>query len=287
MLVVEEKYFFFLLAMLYAGVSVTGRWLLMQAEKRQRWRSRFGGVIAARWSRIEAQIRGVVSQTSRLLTKIWSSARSASGEIHRCRGHAAVIFALLAFPPLLAFFFSSQSVLDGYPDTKESSDPVVAALLHGEQLVPPPPPPPDVFLSKDLELSGREIGGASREWSLLDSEFRQRLLTVFQLMAGHGYQMVLIEGYRSPERQAQLAQLGPHVTNAGAYQSYHQYGLAADSAFFRNGKIVISERDSWAMEGYRLYGKYAESVGLVWGGKWQMLDLGHVELKKASLQVHH
>jgi peptidoglycan L-alanyl-D-glutamate endopeptidase CwlK len=94
--------------------------------------------------------------------------------------------------------------------------------------------------------------------------------------------MVLLEGYRSPERQQMLANLGTHVTNAKAFQSYHQFGLAADSAFYRDGKLIISERDAWAMEGYRLYGEYAESVGLVWGGRWQMRDLGHVELRRTG-----
>ncbi len=34
------------------------------------------------------------------------------------------------------------------------------------------------------------------------------------------------------------------------------------SAFKRDGKVVISERDPWAMRGYQLYGEVAESVGL-------------------------
>jgi peptidoglycan L-alanyl-D-glutamate endopeptidase CwlK len=36
------------------------------------------------------------------------------------------------------------------------------------------------------------------------------------------------------------------------------------------------------MEGYRLFGEYAESVGLVWGGRWKMMDFGHVELRKSG-----
>jgi peptidoglycan LD-endopeptidase CwlK len=93
---------------------------------------------------------------------------------------------------------------------------------------------------------------------------------------------VLLEGYRSPERQNELAQMGSNVTRTGAWQSYHQYGLAADSAFMRGGKIVISERDPWAMEGYVLYGQVAKRVGLTWGGHWQNADLGHIELRKTS-----
>ena len=58
-----------------------------------------------------------------------------------------------------------------------------------------------------------------------------------------------------PERQNRLAQMGTNVTNAAAFQSYHQFGLAADNAFLRDGKLVISEKDPWAMRGYQLYGR--------------------------------
>jgi peptidoglycan L-alanyl-D-glutamate endopeptidase CwlK len=103
---------------------------------------------------------------------------------------------------------------------------------------------------------------------------------VFKIMKEkHGYEMVLIEGYRSPERQNMLAGFGSSVTNAAAFQSYHQYGLAGDCAFLRNGKLVISEKDPWAMEGYRLYGEVAGSVGLTWGGNWKLMDFGHTEYR--------
>lgn len=36
------------------------------------------------------------------------------------------------------------------------------------------------------------------------------------------------EGYRSPERQAELRRDHPKVTKAGPWQSAHQYGMAAD-----------------------------------------------------------
>lgn len=96
----------------------------------------------------------------------------------------------------------------------------------------------------------------------------------------YGYDMAILEGYRSPERQNALARMGTSVTNATAFQSYHQFGLAADCAFRRDGKLVISEKDPWAMRGYQLYGEVAESLGLHWGGRWKMMDLGHIELRK-------
>ncbi len=161
----------------------------------------------------------------------------------------------------------------------------IAALLAGERLVPPPSLPPEVFTTREVELARPEVKFASRDWALLDPEFAQRLLMVFRIMKEqHGYQMVLLEGYRSPERQAQLASRGSHVTLAGANRSYHQFGLAADSAFMRDGKLVISERDPWAMRGYELYGEVSASLGMTWGGAWRSIkDYGHVELRRPGV----
>ena len=161
----------------------------------------------------------------------------------------------------------------------------VAWLLQGERLSPPAPLPPAVFETAEVEALRPGLMQASRDWTLLDDDFRQRLLLVYRLMRErHGYEMVLIEGYRSPQRQALLQAMGPHVTQAGPNESYHQHGLAADSAFLRNGVLTISEKDPWAMEGYRLYGELAEAMGLTWGGRWKMRDYGHVELRSASLR---
>jgi peptidoglycan L-alanyl-D-glutamate endopeptidase CwlK len=191
--------------------------------------------------------------------------------------------ALLALPPLLVFSLRAKHTLDAFDDSTTASDRgVVIALLQGEQLVPPPPLPPEIFVTAEVESVRPKLGGADRRWDALDSAFRQRLLVVYRLMREeHGYDMVLIEGYRSPERQTMLAAMGTQVTNAAAWQSYHQYGLAADSAFMREGKLVISEKDAWAVKGYELYGEVAQRVGLSWGGRWQNADLGHVELRKS------
>ncbi len=78
---------------------------------------------------------------------------------------------------------------------------------------------------------------------------------------------------------------GPPVTHAGAWQSYHQSGLAVDCAFLRGGRLVISERDPWAMKGYQLFGQVAEQLGLTWGGRWKMMDLGHIEWRKPGVRL--
>lgn len=190
---------------------------------------------------------------------------------------------VIATPPLLALTLH-QGTLFEFAETPRSVDPRIAMLLAGERLSPPPTLTPAVFTTREVELVRPETAWASRNWELLDTDFRQRLLLVIKLMREqYGYELVLLEGYRSPERQNRLAARGKHVTQAVAYQSYHQHGLAADCAFYRDGKLVISERDPWAMRGYQLYGELATAAGLRWGGNWKMQDLGHVELPRPEI----
>lgn len=187
--------------------------------------------------------------------------------------------ALLA-PSLIVVAVRGPTVFD-LVDYRGQSNRQIGLLLEGEHLVPPLPLPPEVFVTREAETVRPDIASASRNWNLLDQEFTQRLLVVFKLMKErHGYEMVLIEGYRSPQRQEQLLAQGGHVTQVGANMSYHQHGLAADSAFLIDGRIAISERDPLVMRGYELYGAIAEQVGLNWGGRWKMQDYGHVELRR-------
>jgi peptidoglycan L-alanyl-D-glutamate endopeptidase CwlK len=197
-----------------------------------------------------------------------------------------VSLALLCGLPTMAWLGRQWHGYDGFDHTASRTvNPQVAALLHGEQLVAPPPLPPELFLTREVQSALPMVASASRQWELLDADFRQRLLAVFKLMREeHRYEMVLIEGYRSPERQAALAALGPAVTRAGPGRSYHQHGLAADCAFLIDGRIVVSEQDPRAARGYELYGQVAQSLGLVWGGGWKSLkDLGHVEMRRAGV----
>ncbi|SDF77243.1 peptidoglycan L-alanyl-D-glutamate endopeptidase CwlK [Massilia sp. PDC64] len=195
--------------------------------------------------------------------------------------------ALVCLPPLAALLLTERPMLSGYESLERPVNTQVADLLQGEQLVPPPPLPPLVFATAEVAQERPLLASASRDWALLNADYTQRLLTVFRIMKErHGYEMAILEGYRSAARQDALAALGPGVTNARAWQSWHQYGLAADCAFVRDGKLVISEKDPWAMRGYQLYGQVAESVGLTWGGRWKMMDLGHTELRLPGVMKH-
>jgi peptidoglycan L-alanyl-D-glutamate endopeptidase CwlK len=205
--------------------------------------------------------------------------QSAAAFLRRHRWPALAAAALIVAPTLAVWLAGGEVTLPGAEERAVNAH--LENLLRGERLVPPPSLPPMTFTTAEVMLVRPMLDSANRNWTLLDPDFNRRLLAVFKIMRErYGYEMALLEGYRSPERQNQLADAGSSVTNARAFQSYHQFGLAADCAFLRNGKLVISERDPWAMLGYQLYGEVAESLGLKWGGHWTMMDFGHIELRK-------
>ncbi|GJI93818.1 M15 family metallopeptidase [Duganella sp. BJB1802] len=240
--------------------------------------------LAGASQRLQQRVGRIAQRRQQEASALGRSGRASAGEVGAfLRQHYVLCLggtALICIPPLLALLMSTKNTLSGFETSTREVNTQVADLLQGEQLVPPPPLPPLVFASAEVALERPMLVSASRDWALMDAAYAQRLLMAFKIMKEkHGYDMAILEGYRSPERQNALAAMGPNVTNAAAFQSWHQYGLAADCAFLRDGKLVISEKDPWAMRGYQLYGEVAESLGLTWGGRWKMMDFGHTELR--------
>lgn len=276
-------YFLLACALIWLVLFPEGRAYFHQSVLRmgQMWSSVLGSS-----SRVGNQTRSKATGVSKYFGE-WL--QNLSKVIARHKWLLLVAAILLSVPPALILLFSSGSYSGGFKDDTSQINSQIASLLKGEQLVPPAPLPPEVFVAADALMLRNQLSeytvpllvSASRNWQLLDPEYAQRLLLVFKIMREqHGYEMAILEGYRSPERQDLLSKLGVHVTAAKAFQSYHQYGLAADCAFLRDGRLVITEKDPWAMKGYLLYGEVAESVGLTWGGRWKLMDFGHVEWRK-------
>lgn len=269
-----------LLAYFGAGAATIG--LLLFPRARQRLLTGAG--------RLWTQLYRTFSMMGNASRRVWQgstrtllqSGQSGWTTLFRQRYTLLIALAVVAAPVLLALSLGRSHSLAGFEDSSAEPNTVVSWLLRGEQLVPPPPLPPEIFTARDVESVRPALASANRDWGLLDAGFRQNLLHLFKNMEEqHGYRMVLLEGYRDPERQNRLRQMGASTTNAAAWQSYHQYGLAADCAFLRDGKLVISEKDPWAMRGYALLGEMAQAQGLTWGGEWKLADLGHVEMRKS------
>ena len=174
----------------------------------------------------------------------------------------------------VVFLLSGRISLDPLQALNFQQGEHIQSALNPEKLVVPPALPPAMFMSTERP----ELATADRDWGRLDPAFVKIVLQVFERMQARGYPMALLEGYRSPERQDKLAASGAGVTNARAYQSKHQYGLAVDLAPIKDGHLQISERDPWAMQAYLALGEEAERAGLVWGGRWSFKDYGHVEV---------
>lgn len=155
----------------------------------------------------------------------------------------------------------------------------IRQILAEERLLPPPEVPPAAFVDAINERPS--LRTADRDWRRLDPRFVPPVLALMERMRIRGYPLVLLEGYRSPERQNVLAAQGPQVTQARGGESKHQYGLAADLAPIRDGRVVISEKDAWAMAAYVALGEEAKAAGLTWGGNWSFRDYGHVEMAGA------
>ena len=251
------------------------------------------------FSRMAALFGHWQSRASRRASDSSRSARDTGQRAMQLFGrHRALLLGslvLLALPPLVILQLRQRVALDGFEDgTAVAADGHVLGLLRGERLAPPPELPPAVFVAAEAELlrsvgtvAGREapqaIAGADRKWNRIDPAFQQRVLAIYQVMRErHGYEMVLVEGYRSAERQAALARKGGSVTRAGAGQSCHQYGLAVDSALYRDGRLQWDMEDPWTRRGYFLYGQLAAEAGLEWGGNWRSIkDYVHLEQKAA------
>lgn len=102
--------------------------------------------------------------------------------------------------------------------------------------------------------------------SHLHPVLREKLQQLDAALLSKGIPLTLFEGFRAPERQADLyaqgrgtGTPGHFVTKANPWSSFHQYGLAVDYVFQINGQWTWNEPRTgmWAE-----YTQLADSVGL-------------------------
>ncbi len=107
--------------------------------------------------------------------------------------------------------------------------------------------------------------------NLLYQPFASKVNSAIEECKRCGINVFVFETYRSPERQDLLYNQIPKVTEAKAWHSWHQYGLAVDMVFGGPGK--------WSWNGP--YDKVADifhDEGLRWIG---VKDPGHFEYDHA------
>lgn len=122
------------------------------------------------------------------------------------------------------------------------------------------------------------------QWDGVNPELRHRLEAIQGVMRDEGFDLRLMEGFRSDARQAQLLASGHGVTQVGPGRSCHNHGFAADMVVF------VRNRPSWDLtnphvrEGYARFGALATEAGLRWGGAWvDFQDMPHVEMRDECL----
>ncbi|WP_262071496.1 M15 family metallopeptidase [Stenotrophomonas sp. Marseille-Q5258] len=257
-------------------------WVLMFPDAFDRVQAQLGRWFGRVGQAASGAGRRVSQRTDRLQGGVREELGAAQGALRRHWPVLAAAVLLLSIPPLVILITRQNVVLDEFQgDDLSASGSMVAQLLRGERLTPPPPPPPEVFTTEEIRRTRPEIVTADRKWGQIDPDLQQRVLAIYEVMRRqYGYEMVLVEGYRSPERQAELMS-GGKATRAGAWQSCHQYGLGVDSAPIRDGKLQWDMGDPWTKRAYFLYGELAEQAGLEWGGNWRSIkDYVHVEMSQ-------
>lgn len=93
-----------------------------------------------------------------------------------------------------------------------------------------------------------------------------------------GQPVRIVEGFRSIERQNELYEQGRSkpgqiVTNARGGESLHNYGVAVDFVFRKEGYNATQKQ-------WETLGKVGEKLGFEWGGRWvKFVDRPHFEMK--------
>jgi peptidoglycan LD-endopeptidase CwlK len=120
----------------------------------------------------------------------------------------------------------------------------------------------------------------SRDLRDLDPHFAQLVYRWLAACDSVDIEILIVSTYRDNEYQDYLyslgrTQLGKVCTNARGGQSKHNKRLAVDFCIM-NGKTC----DWTNTASFSKAGQIAESIGLVWAGRWsgKLREIGHIEL---------
>ena len=114
-------------------------------------------------------------------------------------------------------------------------------------------------------------------WRRIQPLVKRKAAAIEKAMGQLGHPVRVVEGYRSIERQNSLYAQGRTtpgniVTNAKGGQSFHNYGVAVDFVFRKEGYNASQEL-------WETLGVVGRSQGFEWGGDWSgFVDRPHFEL---------
>lgn len=120
----------------------------------------------------------------------------------------------------------------------------------------------------------------------LTPEFKAIVEALLQAGYANGMNPQISCGYRSPAEQDKLyaqgrTEKGGRVTNSRRYQSMHQYRLAVDLFFLKDGKATFNEVDYHTLWNLACKAKL-DAKGLQWSGNWSgsFKESAHFQLGK-------
>ncbi len=125
----------------------------------------------------------------------------------------------------------------------------------------------------DLELD--------RRLDSLDAVFRSKVYELLARATEAGLLLVIVNTRRDNIQQAILRDAG----RSWVKRSKHEQGLAIDVAlsdvFQAKGpdKLAWNMDDRAVLDRWILLGEIGEKIGLRWGGRWDVADLGHFEVR--------
>lgn len=159
--------------------------------------------------------------------------------------------------------------------------PVTLRAFHAALPDKPPAPPVPAAPVAPGEFSKRtteSLAGLNRKARVRLEQFLAE--SIRHAADRHGVSIEVISGFRSPEQQTALYAQGRTkpgtivVTNARAWQSWHNYGLAMDLGLFRAGKYLDSSAPKLAAQIYAELGAIAAAHGIEWAGTWKSFKEG-------------
>lgn len=118
-------------------------------------------------------------------------------------------------------------------------------------------------------------------FSIIQNEFRARKLNVglHSGVRSHAEQQrlwMLGREIINSDGKTELNPMGNIITNAQAFNSFHEFGLAGDIV----PKNEVGQWTwNWSDENWEQLGSFGEKLGLVWGGRWKFKDLPHFQIK--------
>lgn len=120
----------------------------------------------------------------------------------------------------------------------------------------------------------------SRKLNDLEPEFRRTAVELIARIVEAGIAVMIVDTLRTPEEHAANLAKGVSWTK----HSLHLIGRAIDLAPYEQYQLHGPDKLNWNADDpiWLQMGKIGESMGLVWGGRWQQKDMGHFEPPRRS-----